>query len=116
VAGIVVAGTAAALTGRAIGARHAYAEVITSNPVYASVRVPYEDCGVAPSRRAAESSEKRCVAAYRLERKQIGWDVRYRVRETLSVVRLDTNPGVGARLPVRDGRVVFTVQTGAQDP
>lgn len=52
----------------------------------------------------------------REQRRRVGHDLRYRPGETLATVRLGDNPGIGARFPVRDGRIVFTERTGATDP
>jgi uncharacterized protein YcfJ len=57
-------------------------------------------------------TEKRCETVYDIKEKTVGWDVRYRIGEQLQTVRMDSNPGVGAQLPLRNGRL--TAQTGAQ--
>ncbi len=70
----------------------------------------------AQDKRTVSSTEKRCTTVMRDEKRQVGYDIRYRFGETISSVRLEHNPGIGARLPVRDGRVVLTAQTTAKDP
>lgn len=57
-------------------------------------------------------TEKRCETVYDMKEKTVGWDVRYRIGEQVQTVRMDSDPGVGAQLPLRDGRL--TAQTGAK--
>jgi uncharacterized protein YcfJ len=57
-------------------------------------------------------TEKRCETVYDTKEKTVGWDVRYRIGEQVQTVRMDSDPGVGAQLPLRDGRL--TAQTGAK--
>ncbi len=57
-------------------------------------------------------TEKRCVTVYDTKEKTVGWDVRYRIGDQVQSVRMDSNPGVGAQLPLRNGRL--TAQTGAK--
>jgi len=58
-------------------------------------------------------TEKRCETVYDTKEKTVAWDVRYRIGEQVQTVRMDRNPGVGAQLPLRNGRL--TAQTGATD-
>ncbi len=57
-------------------------------------------------------TEKRCETVYDTKEKTVGWDVRYRIGEQVQTARMDSDPGVGAQLPLRDGRL--TAQTGAK--
>jgi len=58
-------------------------------------------------------TEKRCETVYDIKEKTVGWDVRYRVDGQVQAARMDSNPGVGAQLPLRNGRLI--AQTGARD-
>jgi uncharacterized protein YcfJ len=57
-------------------------------------------------------TEKRCETVYDTKEKTVGWDVRYRIGDQVQTTRMDSNPGVGSQLPLRNGRL--TAQTGAQ--
>ncbi len=57
-------------------------------------------------------TEKQCETVYDTKEKTVGYDVRYRVGESLQTVRMTRDPGVGAQLPLRDGKLI--AQTGAQ--
>jgi uncharacterized protein YcfJ len=57
-------------------------------------------------------TEKRCETVYDTKEKTVGWDVRYRIGEQVQTVRMDSDPGVGAQLPLRNGRL--TAQTDAK--
>ena len=57
-------------------------------------------------------TEKRCETVYDTREKTVGWDVRYRIGDQVQTARMDSDPGVGAQLPLRDGRL--TAQTGAK--
>jgi len=57
-------------------------------------------------------TEKRCETVYDTKEKTVGWDVRYRIGEQVQTVRMDADPGVGAQLPLRNGRL--TAQTDAK--
>ena len=57
-------------------------------------------------------TEKRCETVYDTKEKIVGWDVRYRIGEQVQTVRMDSDPGVGAQLPLRNGRL--TAQTDAK--
>ncbi len=57
-------------------------------------------------------TERRCETVYDMKEKTVGWDVRYRIGEQVQSVRMDSNPGVGTQLPLRNGRL--TAQTVAQ--
>jgi uncharacterized protein YcfJ len=63
-----------------------------------------------------QATERRCETVQRDRREQVGFDVRYRFGDRIATVRLEHDPGVGARFPVRDGRIVFTARTAAQGP
>jgi uncharacterized protein YcfJ len=111
-AGAVIAVTAGAIAGLAVAnAAPEYAEVITSKPAFAKVKVTERIC-----RAGREAAGSDCDEIEREQYRQVGYDVRYRLGERLATVRLGDNPGIGARFPVRDGRIVFTERTGATDP
>jgi uncharacterized protein YcfJ len=57
-------------------------------------------------------TEKRCETVYDMKEKTVGWDVRYSIGDQVQSVRMDSDPGVGAQLPLRDGRL--TAQTAAK--
>jgi uncharacterized protein YcfJ len=57
-------------------------------------------------------TEKRCETVYDMKEKTVGWDVRYRIGDQVQTVRMDSDPGVGAQLPLRDGRLI--AQTDAK--
>jgi uncharacterized protein YcfJ len=58
-------------------------------------------------------TEKRCETVYDMKEKTVGWDVRYRIGDQVQTTRMDSNPGVGTQLPLRNGQL--TAQTGAKD-
>jgi uncharacterized protein YcfJ len=61
------------------------------------------------------ATEKHCKTANRVSEKVVAYDVRYRLHGKTSKVRMDHDPG--ARLPVRDGKVILTQDADAKpDP
>lgn len=110
VAGAVIAVAAGAIAGLAVAnAAPDYAEVITSKPAFARIKVAERVCG------GGGKASGDCKEVERERYRQVGYDVRYRLGDTLATVRLTDNPGIGARFPVRDGRIVFIEQKGATD-
>ena len=57
-------------------------------------------------------TEKQCETVYDTKEKTVGYDVRYRVGESVQTVRMTRDPGVGAQLPLRDGKLI--AQTAAK--
>ena len=53
-----------------------------------------------------ESTEQRCRTVYDTHEKQVGYDVRYRLDDAESSVKMDHHPG--ERIPVQDGQLVLT--------
>lgn len=57
-------------------------------------------------------TEKRCETVYDTKEKTVGYDVRYRVGDSVQTARMKSDPGVGAQLPLQGGRLI--AQTGAK--
>ena len=53
-----------------------------------------------------QTTEKRCQTVYDTHEKQVGYDVRYRLGDVESSVKMDHHPG--ERIPVQDGHLVLT--------
>ena len=51
-------------------------------------------------------TEKQCETVYDTREKTVGYDVRYRVGEAEQTVRMTSDPGVGAQLPLRNGKLI----------
>ena len=51
-------------------------------------------------------TEKQCETVYDTREKTVGYDVRYRVGGAEQTVRMTTDPGVGAQLPLRNGKLI----------
>lgn len=56
------------------------------------------------------TTEQRCRTVYDTHEKQVGYDVLYRLGDKEASVRLDYDPGAGARIPVKDGQLVLEPQ------
>lgn len=57
------------------------------------------------------TTEQRCETVYDVDRKHVGYSVRYRLGETEGSVQMEHHPG--QQIPVEDGQLVLTAQTGA---
>jgi uncharacterized protein YcfJ len=55
---------------------------------------------------------QRCETIYDTHEKHVGYDVRYRLGDTESTVRMDHHPG--ERIPVKDGQLVLTPEQPQQ--
>jgi uncharacterized protein YcfJ len=53
-----------------------------------------------------ETTEQHCQTVYDTHEKQVGYDVRYRLGDVESTVKMDHHPG--ERIPVQDGQLVLT--------
>jgi uncharacterized protein YcfJ len=51
------------------------------------------------------TTERKCETVYEKSEKQIGYEVRYRLRDHESTIKMDHDPG--ERIPVRDGRLLL---------
>ncbi len=51
-------------------------------------------------------TEKRCETVYDTKEKTVGYDVRYRVGDSVQTARMKSDPGVGAQLPLQGGRLI----------
>lgn len=51
------------------------------------------------------TTETRCETVYDSSEQQIGYDVKYRLGDTVDVVRMERDPG--DRIPVQDGKLVL---------
>lgn len=60
-----------------------------------------------------ESVERRCATVYDSHEKVLGYDVKYKLGEQVTTVRMDHMPG--ATLPVENGKVVLTKPAPKKD-
>ncbi|MCP5328191.1 MAG: glycine zipper 2TM domain-containing protein [Steroidobacteraceae bacterium] len=51
-------------------------------------------------------TERQCETVYDSKEKTVGYDVRYRIGSSEQTVRMRTDPGVGAQLPLRNGKLI----------
>jgi uncharacterized protein YcfJ len=51
------------------------------------------------------TTERKCETVYEKSEKQIGYEVRYRLRDHESTIKMDHDPG--ERIPVRDGQLLL---------
>ncbi|MFO1425843.1 MAG: glycine zipper 2TM domain-containing protein [Steroidobacteraceae bacterium] len=60
-------------------------------------------------------TEKVCKTVYDTKEKKVGYQVTYSVGGEMHTQRMANDPGVGAHVPVKDGRLVLNARTGASD-
>lgn len=53
-------------------------------------------------------TEQRCRTVEVPRERTLGYDVSYRLGDATTTVRMESDPGVGTRFPVQDGKVVLT--------
>ena len=58
-------------------------------------------------------SERRCTTVYDIKEKTLGYDVKYRLAGDTKTIRMTADPGVGSKLPIKNGRVIATARAGA---
>ena len=116
--GFVTTGGAVAGFGIASGQAPRYADVVDVQPVTQTVRVPREVCvQISGTKRdaaqrasgAAKASRQRCRTVDEDVAQVVGYDVKYRLDDTVEVVRLPQAPGT--RVLVKEGRVVLEPAT-----
>lgn len=73
-----------------------------------------KSAGKAHAKRTAAPAGARCRKADRVSQKIVAYDVRYRLHGKTAKVRMDPDPG--ARLPVREGKVVIVHDAGPGQP
>ena len=56
-------------------------------------------------RKTVTTTQQRCETVYDSHKERIGFDVQYRIGDNEGTVRMDRDPG--ARIPVRDGKLVL---------
>jgi uncharacterized protein YcfJ len=60
-------------------------------------------------------TEKVCKTVYDTREKRTGYTVTYTVGGEMHTARMDRDPGVGASLPMQDGKPVLSAQATAKD-
>ena len=88
--------------------------VVQNKKVVARNSQPNKTAAEANSQRARDGTSTHCRKLKRVSEKIVAYDVRYRLQGKTAKVRMDHDPG--ARLPVRNGKVVVVQDSRASKP
>lgn len=112
IAGTVIGGVLGAVVGHQVGQGRGNALATVAGAAaggYAGNRVQKQ----MQDKDTYSTTEQRCTTTNRVSEKVVGYDVKYRLNGQVSTVRMDHDPG--ARIPVRDGKLLVTqTEAGAR--